>query len=81
MLFCLVLLFRGVGAGCNTKEILDRLRNLKAEIGDLELKEKELDQQKVWLQQSINNVMDDSENKLYPFIGFFKKTLFCILYY
>ncbi|PIO32512.1 hypothetical protein AB205_0081660 [Aquarana catesbeiana] len=72
--------WKGVGAGCNTKEILDRLRNLKAEIGDLELKEKELDQQKVWLQQSINNVMDDSENKLYPFIGFFKKTLFCILH-
>lgn len=69
--FCLALVFRGVGAGCNTKEILDRLRNLKAEIGDLELKEKELDQQKVWLQQSINNVMDDSENKLYPFFFFF----------
>ncbi|KAG9478661.1 hypothetical protein GDO78_012357 [Eleutherodactylus coqui] len=47
--------WKGVGAGCNTKEILDRLKNLKAEIGDLELKEKELDQQKVWLQQSINN--------------------------
>ncbi|XP_077349087.1 transcription factor E2F5 [Lithobates pipiens] len=60
--------WKGVGAGCNTKEILDRLRNLKAEIGDLELKEKELDQQKVWLQQSINNVMDDSENKLFSFV-------------
>ncbi|XP_072267078.1 transcription factor E2F5 [Pyxicephalus adspersus] len=60
--------WKGVGAGCNTKEVLERLRNLKAEIGDLELKEKELDQQKVWLQRSINNVMDDSGNKLYSFI-------------
>ncbi|XP_063780107.1 transcription factor E2F5 [Pseudophryne corroboree] len=60
--------WKGVGAGCNTKEILDRLRNLKAEIGDLDLREKELDQQKVWLQQSINNVMDDSENRLFSFV-------------
>lgn len=60
--------WKGVGAGCNTKEIQDRLKNLKAEIGDLELKEKELDQQKVWLQQSINNVIDDSENQIFSFV-------------
>ncbi|XP_068093680.1 transcription factor E2F5 [Hyperolius riggenbachi] len=60
--------WKGVGAGCNTKEILERLRNLKTEIGDLELKEKELDQQKVWLQQSINNVIDDSENRIFSFV-------------
>ncbi|XP_075069838.1 transcription factor E2F5 [Mixophyes fleayi] len=60
--------WKGVGAGCNTKEILDRLRNLKAEIGDLDLREKELDEQKVRLQQSINNVMDDSANKLFSFV-------------
>lgn len=58
---------RGVGAGCNTKEVIDRLRYLKAEIEDLELKERELDQQKLWLQQSIKNVMDDSINNRYPF--------------
>ncbi|XP_073406666.1 transcription factor E2F5 [Dendrobates tinctorius] len=60
--------WKGVGAGCNTKEILDRLRNLKTEIGDLELKEKELDQQKVWLQQSIKNVIDDSGNQTFSFV-------------
>ncbi|KAM6170779.1 transcription factor E2F5 isoform 1-T1 [Erethizon dorsatum] len=54
--------WKGVGAGCNTKEVIDRLRFLKAEIEDLELKERELDQQKLWLQQSIKNVMDDSIN-------------------
>ena len=58
---------RGVGAGCNTKEVIDRLRYLRAEIEDLELKERELDQQKLWLQQSIKNVMDDSINNRYPF--------------
>lgn len=56
LIFCKLL--RGVGAGCNTKEVIDRLRYLKAEIEDLELKERELDQQKLWLQQSIKNVTD-----------------------
>ncbi|KFW85836.1 Transcription factor E2F5, partial [Manacus vitellinus] len=59
--------WKGVGAGCNTKEVIDRLRYLEAEIEDLEIKEKELDQQKLWLQQSIKNVMDDSTNHQYPF--------------
>uniref|UniRef100_A0A8B9DZV9 E2F transcription factor 5 n=1 Tax=Anser cygnoides TaxID=8845 RepID=A0A8B9DZV9_ANSCY len=59
--------WKGVGAGCNTKEVIDRLRYLESEIEDLELKEKELDQQKLWLQQSIKNVMDDSTNHQYPF--------------
>ncbi|KAK2095576.1 Transcription factor e2f5 [Saguinus oedipus] len=49
--------WKGVGAGCNTKEVIDRLRYLKTEIEDLELKERELDQQKLWLQQSIKNML------------------------
>ncbi|XP_032629134.1 transcription factor E2F5 [Chelonoidis abingdonii] len=60
--------WKGVGAGCNTKEVVDRLRYLEAEIEDLELKEKELDQQKLWLQQSIKNVMDDSTNNQFSYV-------------
>ncbi|KAJ7338963.1 hypothetical protein JRQ81_012865 [Phrynocephalus forsythii] len=60
--------WKGVGAGCNTKEIVERLRYLEAEIEDLELKEKELDQQKLWLQQSIKNVKEDSTNKHFSYI-------------
>ncbi|XP_045705326.1 transcription factor E2F5 isoform X1 [Phyllostomus hastatus] len=60
--------WKGVGAGCNTKEVLERLRDLKAEIEDLELKERELDQQKAWLQQSIKNVMDDSINNRFSYV-------------
>ncbi|XP_044280192.1 transcription factor E2F5 [Varanus komodoensis] len=60
--------WKGVGAGCNTKEVVDRLRYLEAEIEDLELKEKELDQQKLWLQQSIKNVKEDSINKHFSYI-------------
>nr|XP_056710013.1 transcription factor E2F5 [Euleptes europaea] len=60
--------WKGVGAGCNTKEVVDRLRYLEAEIEDLELKEKELDQQKLWLQQSIKNVKEDTTNKSFSYI-------------
>lgn len=66
IVFYLCSFWRGVGAGCNTKEVVDRLRYLEREIEDLELKEKELDQQKVWLQQSIRNVKTDSINRRYP---------------
>ena len=60
--------WKDVGAGCNTKEVIDRLKYLKAEIEDLELKERELDQQKLWLQQSIKNVMDDSINNRFSYV-------------
>ncbi|XP_020663756.3 transcription factor E2F5 isoform X1 [Pogona vitticeps] len=60
--------WKGIGAGCNTKEVVERLRYLEAEIEDLELKEKELDQQKLWLQQSIKNVKEDSTNKHFSYI-------------
>ncbi|XP_042369846.1 transcription factor E2F4-like, partial [Plectropomus leopardus] len=52
----------GVGPGCNTREIADKLIDLKAELDDLALRENELDQQRVWVQQSIKNVTDDSNN-------------------
>lgn len=60
------LCFRGVGPGCNTREIADKLIDLKAELDDLALREHELDQQRVWVQQSIKNVTDDSNNSPYP---------------
>lgn len=62
----LSLYYRGVGPGCNTREIADKLIDLKAELDDLALRENELDQQRVWVQQSIKNVTDDSNNSPYP---------------
>ncbi|KAG9474716.1 hypothetical protein GDO78_003269 [Eleutherodactylus coqui] len=52
--------WKGVGPGCNTREIADKLIDLKAELADLEQREQELDQQRIWVQQSIKNVTDDS---------------------
>ncbi|XP_067090570.1 transcription factor E2F4 [Osmerus mordax] len=54
--------WKGVGPGCNTREIADKLIDLKAELDDLDRREQELDQQRVWVQQSIKNVTDDSQN-------------------
>ncbi|XP_077452260.1 transcription factor E2F4 isoform X3 [Stigmatopora argus] len=54
--------WKGVGPGCNTREIADKLIDLKAELDDLAIREHELDQQRVWVQQSIKNVTDDSNN-------------------
>lgn len=54
--------WKGVGPGCNTREIADKLIDLKAELDDLALREHELDQQRIWVQQSIKNVTDDSNN-------------------
>ncbi|XP_029953070.1 transcription factor E2F4 isoform X3 [Salarias fasciatus] len=54
--------WKGVGPGCNTREIADKLIDLKAELDDLAVREHELDQQRVWVQQSIKNVADDSNN-------------------
>ncbi|XP_066579387.1 transcription factor E2F5 isoform X6 [Amia ocellicauda] len=59
--------WKGVNTGCNTKEVLDQVQYLKAQIEDLEMKEKELDTRKTWLQQSIKNVSDDPVNSRYPF--------------
>uniref|UniRef100_A0A2K5ZAZ0 E2F transcription factor 4 n=2 Tax=Cercopithecinae TaxID=9528 RepID=A0A2K5ZAZ0_MANLE len=55
--------WKGVGPGCNTREIADKLIELKAEIEELQQREQELDQHKVWVQQSIRNVTEDVQNR------------------
>ncbi len=66
MPFLFLFICRGVGPGCNTREIADKLIDLKLELEDLDRREHELDQQRVWVQQSIKNVTDDSLNSPYP---------------
>ncbi|XP_058876262.1 transcription factor E2F5-like isoform X2 [Acipenser ruthenus] len=60
--------WNGVSVGCNTKEVLDQLQHLKVQIEELEMKEKDLDQQKIWLQQSIKNVSDDPTNSRFAYV-------------
>ncbi|XP_018594260.1 transcription factor E2F4 isoform X1 [Scleropages formosus] len=60
--------WKGVGPGCNTREIADKLIDLKAELEDLDRREHELDQQRVWVQQSIKNVTDDTQNSRLAYV-------------
>ncbi|XP_029464608.1 transcription factor E2F4 isoform X2 [Rhinatrema bivittatum] len=60
--------WKGVGPGCNTREIADKLIDLKAEISDLERREQELDQQRIRVQQSIKNVTDDVQNSRLAYV-------------
>ena len=60
-------MIRGAGPGANTREISDRLMVLKSEIEELDRRERELDQHKMRVQQSIKNVTDDASNIQYPF--------------
>ncbi|XP_075571040.1 transcription factor E2F4 [Pelecanus crispus] len=60
--------WKGVGPGCNTREIAHKLIELKADIEDLEQREQELEQQKMWVQQSIKNVTEDVQNKTLAYV-------------
>ncbi|XP_037587252.1 transcription factor E2F4-like [Cebus imitator] len=60
--------WKGVGPGCNTREIADKLTELKAEIEELQQREQELNQHKVWVQQSIQNVTEDVQNSCLAYV-------------
>ncbi|XP_072202805.1 transcription factor E2F4 [Excalfactoria chinensis] len=60
--------WKGVGPGCNTREIAHKLIELKADIEDLEQQEQELEKQKMWVQQSIKNVTEDVQNNWLAYV-------------
>ncbi|XP_031552047.1 transcription factor E2F5-like [Actinia tenebrosa] len=62
--------WKGAGPGCNTREISDKLVDLKQELEDLEDKEKELDEQRLWVQQSLKNISEDNENEKLAFVTY-----------
>jgi len=59
---------RGANLSCTSVDAPDRIATLKEELAILDRKEKELDQHKVWVQQSIKNVTDDAGNHEYLLI-------------
>ncbi|KAF7236059.1 Transcription factor E2F4 [Varanus komodoensis] len=54
--------WKGVGPGCNTREIAHKLIELKAEIEDLDQRERELEQQKI----TLAYVTDEDLCKCFP---------------
>jgi len=61
--------WKGAGPGCNTKEISEKLQTLKAEIDHLESIERALDEQKLWVQQSLKNVSEDIDNEKHAYVS------------
>ena len=65
MCFCFV---RGAGPGSNTKEISDKLGDLRKELEGLEDIERRLDEQRMWIQQSLKNISEDPENGSHAYV-------------
>lgn len=59
----------GGGPGCNTREVTERLLNLKNEIIQQDAKEIQLDKQLTWARQSMVNIIDDPTNKKLSYVG------------
>ncbi|XP_068691816.1 transcription factor E2F5-like isoform X2 [Montipora capricornis] len=62
--------WKGAGPGCNTREISDKLVHLKSELERLQDKERELDEQRLWVQQSLKNVSEDPENEQLAYVTY-----------
>ena len=62
------IIIRGAGPGSNTKEISDKLGDLRKELEDLEDIEKRLDEQRLWIQQSLKNISEDPENGSHAYV-------------
>ncbi|XP_072567355.1 transcription factor E2F5 isoform X1 [Paramormyrops kingsleyae] len=63
-----IIQWKGENSGCHTKEALDQVELLRAQISELVLKEEELDSQKSWLQQSINYLSDDPVDSKFKYV-------------
>lgn len=61
--------WKGAGPGCNSRDISDRLVSLKDELEDLARREQELDQHKLWVQQSIRNVTEEVSNTRLAYVS------------
>lgn len=58
----------GAGPGCNSREVTDKLTEIKNEIKELKLKESEIDTFYGWCRQSIFNLTDDTTCKKYAYV-------------
>ncbi|XP_068558079.1 transcription factor E2F5 [Cebidichthys violaceus] len=63
-----IIQWRGENSGSQTEEVLEQLKVLKAHISDLEAQEKELDIQKVWLEENIKHFDLDPITSTYKFV-------------
>lgn len=57
---------RGKNSGSQTREVMEQVKYLKAQNSELEAREKELDNQKAWLEENIQLLSHDPISRTYP---------------
>jgi len=62
-------IYRGAGPGCNSTEVSAKLKDLKSELEKLDAFERILDEQKLWVQQSLKNVSEDPDNERHAYVS------------
>lgn len=63
---------RGKNSGSQTQEVMEQLKYLKAQNSELEAWEKELDNQKAWLEENIQLLSHDPISRTYPLLMLLK---------
>lgn len=63
-------MLRGENIASQTEEALEQVNVLKAQIAELEAQEKELDNQKAWLEENIKHLNHDPIVNTYPFYDY-----------
>ncbi|CAL8366984.1 unnamed protein product [Boreogadus saida] len=62
-----IIQWRGENMCSQSEEMLEQVEILKAEISELEAQERQLDERKAWLEQSIKHLCHDPITCSYPF--------------
>ncbi|XP_075969316.1 transcription factor E2F5-like [Anticarsia gemmatalis] len=60
--------WKGAGPDCNTSDIGEKVTVLRKQVTRLDEHERLLDKQLHWIEQSIKNVMDESDNQSHCFV-------------
>nr|XP_046264013.1 transcription factor E2F5 [Scatophagus argus] len=63
-----VIQWRGENSSCQTQEVVEQVKVLKAQIAELEAQEKDLDKQKAWLEENIKHLSHDPITSTYKFV-------------
>ncbi|CAB3234575.1 unnamed protein product [Arctia plantaginis] len=61
--------WKGAGPDCNTNDIGEKVTLLRKQVSRLDEHERLLDKQLHWIEQSIKNVMDDTDNQDLCFVS------------
>ncbi|XP_053739493.1 transcription factor E2F5-like isoform X1 [Synchiropus splendidus] len=60
--------WRGKNRQCQTQEVLQQLDSLKLQISELEAQEKQLDAQKLWLEENLKQISGDFVTSKYRYV-------------